>query len=267
MFSCPARRERQEEAAPRLHHVLRMTTQLLDPRTSRYGDLIARAVRICNVADVMDFNGHVSARDADDPNVMWINNRHASRSTLTSDDIVPFDIAAGRRIGEGIEPPSEWHIHAEIYRRRADVGGIVHSHPPFILTLSSAGQKLKPLTSTATFVPEAGAPVFDSPVLINTPARGIGMAQAMGDAPIVVLRQHGTVTVGGYAEEAVVRMICAEENAKIQYQALQIGTPTFFHGEELRLMQGEHGGPHGVKKYWTYFEETARKNGALDGLT
>jgi L-fuculose-phosphate aldolase len=243
------------------------TTQLPDPRTSRYGDLIARAVRICTAVGVMDFNGHVSARDADDPNVMWINNRHASRSTLTAEDIVPFDIAAGRRIGEGIEPPSEWHIHAEIYRRRPDAGGIVHSHPPYILTLSAAGQRIKPLTSTATFIPEAGAPVFDSPVLINTPARGVGMAEKLGDAPIVVLRQHGTVTVGGYAEEAVTRMICAEENAKIQYQALQIGTPTYFHGEELRLMMSEHGGPHAVKKYWHFHEESAQKNGALAGLS
>jgi L-fuculose-phosphate aldolase len=243
-----------------------MTTILLDPRTSRYGDLIARAVRISNAANVMDFNGHVSARDSDDPNVMWINNRHASRSTLTAEDIVPFDIAAGTRIGPGIEPPSEWHIHAEIYRRRADVGGIVHSHPPYILTVSAVGQKLKPLSSIGCFIPEQGAPVFDSPVLINTPQRGVGMAEAMGDAPVVVLRQHGTVTVGGYAEEAVVRMICAEENAKIQYQAMQIGEPTYFHGEELRLMKGEHGGPHGVKKYWTYWSETAEKLGALEGL-
>ena len=243
-----------------------MTTQLLDPQTSRYGDLIARAVRICNIADVMDFNGHVSARDADDANVMWINNRHASRSTLTAVDIVPFDIAAGKRIGEGIEPPSEWHIHADIYRRRADVGGIVHSHPPYILTLSAAAQPLLPLNSTSSFIPEDGAPIFDSPVLINTAARGAAVAEKIGDGPIVVLRQHGTVTVGTSAEEAVVRMICAEDNAKTQYRALQIGTPTYLRGEELRLMASEHGGPHGVRKFWRYYEETAQKQGALDGL-
>ena len=242
-------------------------TQTLDPTSTKYGDLIARAVRICNAAGVMDFNGHVSARDESDPNVFWINNRHASRSTVTAADIVPFDIRAGRRIGEGIEPPSEWHIHREIYRRRPDAGGIVHSHPPFILTLSSAGQLLRPLISTATFIPEAGAPVFDSGVLINTEARGIGMADAMGDSLVGVLRQHGTVTVGGYAEEAVVRMICAEDNAKVQYQAMQIGSATYFHGEELNVMAREHGGPHGVRKYWHYYEETATRSGALDGLS
>jgi ribulose-5-phosphate 4-epimerase/fuculose-1-phosphate aldolase len=242
-----------------------VTTTLL-PNAAKYGDLIARAVRICNNANVMDFNGHVSARDESDANVMWINNRHASRSTLTAADIVPFDIAAGKRIGEGIEPPSEWHIHAEIYRRRPDVKGIVHSHPENILSLSAARVALKPVGAIGLFIPEDGAPVFDSAVLINTPERGRGMAQAMGDASIVVLRQHGTVTCGISAEEAVVRMICAEMNARQQYQAMQVGTPNYLRGEELKVLASEGGGAHGVRKYWHYHEESALKAGALDGL-
>jgi ribulose-5-phosphate 4-epimerase/fuculose-1-phosphate aldolase len=242
-------------------------TQILDPASTRYGDLIARAVRICNDALVMDRNGHVSQRDANDPNVFWINNRHASRSTLTAADIVPFDIPAGQRIGEGIEAPSEWHIHREIYRRRPDVAGIVHSHPVMVNTLSCVGEKLRPLIPAGAFIPEEGAPVFDSAVLINSEARGRGMADAMGDADVVVLRQHGTVVVGGSAEEAVIRMINAEDNARMQYQALQIGTPTYFKGEELKVMRSEQGGKHGVLKSWHYAEETAARNGALDGLS
>ena len=241
-------------------------TQTLDPSSTRYGDLIARAVRICNAALVMDRNGHVSQRDESDPNVFWINNRHASRSTLTAADIVPFDIRAGQRIGDGIEAPSEWHIHREIYRRRPEVRGIVHSHPEFIFTLSAVGQKLRPMIPGAPFIPEAGAPVFDSAVLINTEVRGKGLADAMGEALIVVMRQHGTVVVGGSAEEAVVRMINAEENARIQYHALQIGTPHYFQGAELAMMASEQGGPHGVRKSWHYHEETAARAGALDGL-
>jgi ribulose-5-phosphate 4-epimerase/fuculose-1-phosphate aldolase len=241
-------------------------TQTLDPSSTKYGDLIARAVRICNAALVMDRNGHVSQRDENDPNIFWINNRHASRSSLTAEDIVPFDIAAGRRIGEGIEPPSEWHIHREIYRRHPEAGGIVHSHPPFIFALSAVGKKVQPLTPAGGWIPEHGAPVFDSAVLINTETRGKAMADAMGDELIVVLRQHGTVVVGGSAEEAVVRMINAEENAHAQHQALQIGTPTYFSGGELLAMRSEQGGAHGNRKSYHYWEETARKKGALDGL-
>jgi ribulose-5-phosphate 4-epimerase/fuculose-1-phosphate aldolase len=133
--------------------------------------------------------------------------------------------------------------------------------------LSSVGQKLRPMIPSAPFVPEAGAPVFDSAVLINTEVRGKAMADAMGDAQIVVLRQHGTVVIGGYAEEAVVRMINAEDNAHTQFQALQIGTPHYFQGEELKVMMSEQGGPHGVRKSYHYWEETAERSGALDGLS
>jgi ribulose-5-phosphate 4-epimerase/fuculose-1-phosphate aldolase len=239
-------------------------TAVLNPNT--YTDLVARAVRICTASNVMDFNGHVSARDDGDPNIMWINNRLASRSTLTADDIVPYDIAAGKRVGEGVEPPSEHFIHREIYLRRPDVKGIVHAHPEYIVTLSGSGKTLKPISAIGCFIPEAGAPLFDSPVLVNSLKRGEVMAAAIGDAPLVVLRQHGVVVVGDCVEAAVVKLICAEENARQQYHAELLGSPKYLHGEELRLLSGEQLGKHGVRKHWHYHEETARAAGALRGL-
>jgi L-fuculose-phosphate aldolase len=241
-------------------------TTTLDPASTRFTDLIARAIRICVEADVMDFNGHVSGRDENDPNVIWINNRHASRSTLTAAEIVPFDIVAGKRIGEGIEPPSEWHIHAEVYKRRPDVRGIVHSHPEYVRTLSAIGETVRPIDQIGSYLPENGAPTFDSPVLINTAARGDAMAKALGHAPALVLRQHGAVVTGFSVENAVVNMIRLEANARLQYQALQLGKPRYLHGEELKTLSSEGDGKHGTTKYWTYWEETARKNGALAGL-
>jgi ribulose-5-phosphate 4-epimerase/fuculose-1-phosphate aldolase len=229
-------------------------------------DAIARAVRICNMADVMDWNGHVSMRDPDAPSTMWINSRNASRSTIRKRDIVPFDLDKGLPIGDVDEPPSEYHIHREIYRVRPDVGGIVHSHPNYILTLSIAGHPLLPVTaSVGSFLPEAGAPEFDAASLINTEARGRALAAALGDAPMVVLRQHGAVTVGRTMKEAVVRMLCAEQTAMFQYQALQVGTPKYLRGEELRNLQREYW-VVAVDKFWNYNEETARRAGALDEL-
>jgi ribulose-5-phosphate 4-epimerase/fuculose-1-phosphate aldolase len=241
-----------------------MSSQVLS--NVRFGDLVARAIRILNAAGVMDFNGHVSARDDDDPNKIWINNRIASRSTLTAADVVPYDLAAAKRIGDGQEPPSETFIHREIYLRRPDVRGIVHSHPKAILKLSAAGQRLQPIAAIGTFLPEEGAAAFDSAVLINTQRRGEAMAQSLGHGPLVVLRQHGAVAVGGSVEEAVIRMICAEDNADIQLSALRAGTPNYLRGEELAVIRDENWGAHATRKYWLYQEETARRAGALRGL-
>jgi L-fuculose-phosphate aldolase len=117
------------------------------PISERYRPLIARAVRICNAAGIMDFNGHVSVRDDRTRTTVWVNSRAASRSTLTASDVVPFDIVKGQRIGDVDEPPSEYHIHREIYKLRGDVGAIVHSHPTYVLTLSIRGETIMPSTS------------------------------------------------------------------------------------------------------------------------
>ena len=242
------------------------TVTTLLPDAGRCMARVARAVRVCQAAGVMDMNGHVSVRAENAAQVMWINSRKASRSTLTAADVVPVDLDAGLRIGAGDEPPSEFHIHREIYRRRPDVSAIVHSHPTHILALSVAGQRLLPATAIGSFLPEEGAPVLDSAVLVNTAQRGAALAQTLGDAPVVVLRQHGTVTVGRTLEEAVVRMICAEDNARLLCIALQTGTPRYLHGEELAVLARENWQPVSYIKHWHYHEETAQRAGALDGV-
>lgn len=230
-----------------------------------YPDLIARAVRILTSLGLMDMNGHVSARDAGTSNTMWINSRRASRTTLRAADVVPVDLTGGQRIGEGDAPPSEFHIHRAILKHRPDVGGIVHSHPNFIVTLSIAGRTLVPVTGIGSFLPEE-VPTFDDASLINTEARGEAVAKALGDGPAVVLRGHGVVVVGASVEEAVTRYACAEENARMQYNASLLGEPHALRGEELAFVRRENWTPIIAAKHWHYHDETARRNGAYEGL-
>lgn len=228
-------------------------------------ETIARAVRVCHAAGIMGVDGHVSMRDDGDPNVLWINDRHGSRSTLRVAGVVPVDLRSGTRIGDGVEPPSEVHIHLAVYRRRADVRAIVHAHPTAVLTLSATGAVERPSTSVGTFLPGDGAPVFDSPVLVNTPPRGEALANALGAAPAAILRQHGAVTVGGSVEEAVVRMICLEDNARKQAGATRAGGVRFLAGGELATLAVENWG-NAVEKFWLFHREEAERTGALAGM-
>ncbi len=230
-----------------------------------YSRLVARAVRILTSLELMDMNGHVSARDADAPGTMWINSRDASRSTLRYRDVVPVDLATGSRIGDGDGPPSEFHIHRAIMNLRPDVGAIVHAHPDHIVTLSVAGRPLLPVTGVGSFLPEA-VPVFDDANLINTEERGAAVAALLGDGPAVVLRGHGAVIVGANVEEALCRYVCADDNARIQYMASMLGEPRVLRGEELAFVRRETWTPVITAKHWRYHEESAQRSNAFEGI-
>lgn len=227
--------------------------------------LVARAVRMLNHAGVMHMSGHLAVRDADDPSRVWINSRKASRSTVTAADIVPVDLGTGKRIGPGDEAPSEFPIHLAIFRRRPDVGAIVHTHPEHIVALSIVGIPLMPVHLPAGFLPET-SPVFDDPNLIDTLERGEMLADHLGDAPVLVLRGHGVVVVGASVEAAVARTVLTEENARFQCTATALGTPRTLKGQELALAAKQMNLPIVMKKHFHYHEETARRLGALDGV-
>ena len=85
------------------------------------------AISMLERAGIIDFNGHCSIRLGD--NALAINSGGSVRSALTSKDIVAIDFDGTLIEGEDV-PPMEFHIHAELYRRRSDVAAVVDA-PPF----------------------------------------------------------------------------------------------------------------------------------------
>lgn len=248
-------------------------TQVAEPVSAAFAPgadyplLVARAVRVLNSAGVMHMSGHIAVRDAGDPGRVWINSRKASRSTLTAADVVPVDLASGKRIGSGDEPPSELPIHLAVLRRRSDVGAIVHTHPEHVVALSIVGVPLAPVHLPAGFMPEH-VPVWDDPNIINSQDRGEILADHLGSENVLVIRGHGVVVTGATFEEAVARTVLVAENARIQCtaQSLGAGAPRTLKGEELRLAAKQMCQPIVMKKHYHYHEETARTSGALAGV-
>ncbi len=84
------------------------------------------AIRMLERAEIIDHNGHCSVRR--DAGSFWINSGALVRGALSADDIVATDLDGELLEGEA-RPPLEFHIHSEIYRRRADVNAVAHTHP------------------------------------------------------------------------------------------------------------------------------------------
>ena len=110
--------------------------------------------------------------------------------------------------------PREAWIHLAIARRRPDVGAICRAQPSTATALASAGVPIVPLHGQGAFLgPQV--PVFDDAVLVRDQARAVELAERLGDAPALLLRGNGAVTVGADIGEAVARMWVLEASAQM----------------------------------------------------
>jgi L-fuculose-phosphate aldolase len=105
-------------------------------------------------------------------------------------------------------------MHLEAYRRRPDIGGVVHAHPITTVALSIAGVSL-----AECVIPEAIVFLGLVPTMpYATPSSDENrraIAGVIGDHDAIVLRYHGTLTVGRTVTEAYQRLETLEHTAKI----------------------------------------------------
>ena len=102
-------------------------------------DKIVIANRILAQQGVVDGFGHVSARDPHAPD-RFLLSRSLAPAQVTRADIVRFDFDGNAVDGDTRAPYLERYIHSEIYRARADVHAVVHSHSPSVIPFGATRQ-------------------------------------------------------------------------------------------------------------------------------
>jgi len=161
---------------------------------------------------------------------------------VTADDIMEFDLDGNAVDRRGRPIYQERFIHSEIYRARADVNAVVHSHSPTVIPFSVTQVPLRPVHNTASFL-AVGVPVFEmrkvagmTNNLVTDGARAKALAETLGDRPVALLRGHGNVVVAPNLRRAVARAIYTEVNARMQLHAVTLGgSITFIDAEEAKL--------------------------------
>jgi L-ribulose-5-phosphate 4-epimerase len=208
---------------------------------------------------LMEFNtGHLSARVPGTNLICLPGHLHdqgRTLDTLTLADIITIDMDGNKVEGE-LGAVAERFIHTKIYAARPDVGAVIHCHPKLATCFSIAGVKILPVYHRAAIF-HPGVPIWDYPGQINTPELAQQLAEALGQAPAVLARGHGAVTVGESPEACV--SICAilERTAQMQYIASTLGTPRPI---ESKYLDGRHimGQTHvnWVRNIWGYLAHT-----------
>ena len=206
------------------------------------------AIRMLERANVVDYNGHFSARVGE--NRLLINSGASVRGALSADDIIAIDLD-GKPLDGNVLPPLEFHLHSEIYRARPDVNAVVHTHPRWSTYLSMTGHRYKPVYAQGVLLGEI--PLFDSPNSINTKPMGEQLAQTLGERPSVLLKSHGVTVVGADVVETFTLAVYLEENSERQYMAMQIGDPYVFSAEEQEMCRQKLWTRSLFKKTWDHY--------------
>jgi HCOMODA/2-hydroxy-3-carboxy-muconic semialdehyde decarboxylase len=191
---------------------------------------LAAASRILVDQGVFDAAGHVSMRHPTNPQ-RFLMSRSLAPQLVTADDIMEFDLDCNAIDPRGRNGFIERYLHGEIYKRRADVMAIAHSHSASVIPFSLTRAPMRAMYHNAAFL-AAGVPVFDirekfgaTDIVISTGAKGAALAEALADKSAALLRAHGMVVVGPSLPVAVFRAIFTEINARVQLQAQALGGP------------------------------------------
>ena len=163
--------------------------------------------------------------------------------------------------GGGGKLTAERFIHSEIYRARPDVMAIVHSHSPGVIPFGITRRRLKPVWHVSCFLGSCKIPVFEirdtegaaTNLLILTAARGAAVARSLGSAPVVLMRGHGSTTVGVSLKHAVYRAIFTEMNANLQLEAMKIGKVDYLTKEESATASEFIESEGSMSKPWEYW--------------
>ena len=105
------------------------------------------------------------------------------------------------------------------------------------IALTSAGHDLKAMYADYHVYLGWDVPHIDY-VTVTTPqlADAVDEPFRADDCYGMVLRNHGAITVGSSIKEAMFRTAAIEEQAFIQWHALQVGTPSYLSDEEKRKL-------------------------------
>jgi ribulose-5-phosphate 4-epimerase/fuculose-1-phosphate aldolase len=202
-------------------------------------DKLVLANRILYRRGVVDGFGHVSARHDRSPDHFLLA-RNMAPSLVRHADIVSFDLDGAALDADGRRVYLERFIHAGIYRARSDVHAVVHSHSPSVIPFGVTQQPLRPIFHMSGFLGE-GTALFeirevagDTNMLIGDSRLGAALAATLGVRSTVLMRGHGSTVVGTSVEQAVFRAIYTEINARLQFQATQLGEVTYLNAAEAK---------------------------------
>lgn len=184
--------------------------------------------QICDVCHKMWQLGWVAANDGNvtvklEDGTFLATPTGVSKSFITPEMLVHIDENGNVLDGSpGFRPSSEIKMHLRCYREREDAGAVVHAHPPTATGFAVAHVDMDRYTMVETVIAIGSVPVtpYGTPSTNEIPD---AIAPYLKEHDVLLLANHGALTVGADLITAYYRMETLELYAKISLTAHLLG--------------------------------------------
>jgi L-fuculose-phosphate aldolase len=146
-----------------------------------------------------------------------------SKGFMNVDMIIKVDIQ-GKVISPNpkFKPSSELKTHIEAYNERPDVKSVVHAHPPYATSFAVAGIPLNRCILPESVLNIGGVPTakYGLPSTMEIPD---SIREHIKNSDVILLANHGAITLGSDLLDAYYKMETLEHTANIIWKAIQLG--------------------------------------------
>ncbi len=156
-----------------------------------------------------------------------------------TEDVVVMDLEANIADGSR-KPSSEWALHTEFYKKKPEIGAVVHTHSDYCTAFAVLNMPLKAVhfaigSAGAAEIPCAPYALFGSKELAE------GAAEYCGKSKAVLLANHGIVCCDRDIASAFSLAMNMEYIAKLQYLAMSVGKAQLIPETEMTKVFKEFG--------------------------
>jgi HCOMODA/2-hydroxy-3-carboxy-muconic semialdehyde decarboxylase len=215
---------------------------------------LVTANRILAREGIVDSFGHISSRHPDNPQ-RYLLSRSRAPDCIEAADIMEFTLDGTPVDAKGRVPYLERFIHGALYEARPEVMSVVHNHSESVIPFGVTGPKIKPIFHMGASIGHE-VPVWDShdhfgdtALLVENMEMGRDLAKHMATVPTALMRGHGATVAGRNVRHAVFISVYLEVNARLQKEAMAMGSIKFLTPGEVDKV-AERTGPYGINRAW-----------------
>lgn len=180
---------------------------------------------------VANHDGNISAKFDD---TLLATPTAVSKGSITAERIITLD-SEGKKIAGIGATFSEIKLHLAAYKSRLKANAVVHAHPPFATARGLTGQAIIPA------LPEAIVSIGDTVPVVPFAMPGSNesveaITKAFETFDVVMIAGNGILAIGDCVEQAYLRLELVEHLAKIQFYAMQMGTPMSLAQDDINTL-------------------------------